>query len=171
TLSGEQKQRLNLALALVPDPLLVLLDEPTSGPDPIGRAELLGTVRGLAADGRAVLMTTPDLGAAERACDRLAVLDRGHLVATGTVAELLDGGSLTVVEGEASIALAPVGDRELCSLEIEGTRFRCRTADPTGVVRRIADLVESQGGALVTLRVGEARLEDVVLDLLGRSRS
>jgi ABC-2 type transport system ATP-binding protein len=169
TLSGGQKQRLNLALALLHDPRLVLLDEPTAGLDPLARADLASAVRALAAEGRAVLMTTHDLGEAERVCDRLALLARGRIVATGTPAELLGAGSaLTFIEGEASIVLEP-GDEGLGGMEIDGRRFRCRTEDPTGTVQRIAAAIQSRGGTLLALRVGQARLEDVILERLART--
>jgi len=86
--SGGMKRRLHLAMALVHRPRLLLLDEPLVGIDPQARALLLDTIRRLAADGCGVLLTTHDMDDAERLCRRLGIIDRGRLLAEGTVAEL-----------------------------------------------------------------------------------
>ena len=91
TLSGGQKQRLALALAFVGNPRVLVLDEPTTGLDPQMRRELHSHVRGLKDEGRAVLLTTHDMAEAELLCDRIAVIAKGRIVATGTPAELIAG--------------------------------------------------------------------------------
>lgn len=169
TLSGGQKQRLNLAIALVNDPVLVLLDEPSAGLDPAARRELLKSIRRMAADGRAVLLTTHDLDEAERICDRVAVIDHGRVLACGVPSELVgDGTAMAVVEGEASVALDPDAANTVEGLHVEGCRFRLRTGSPARAVLHIAALIESQHGEIVSLRVGRARLEDILCDLLER---
>lgn len=169
TLSGGQKQRLNLAIALVNDPVLVLLDEPSAGLDPAARRELLKSIRRMAADGRAVLLTTHDLDEAERVCDRVAVIDHGRVLACGVPSELVgDGTAMAVVEGEASVALDPDAANTVEGLHVEGCRFRLRTGSPARAVLHIAALIESQHGEIVSLRVGRARLEDILCDLLER---
>lgn len=167
TLSGGQKQKLNLALALINDPLLVLLDEPTAGLDPAARQDLLASIRRLADQGRAVLLTTHDLDEAERVCDRVAIVDHGQMVACGAPSELIGGGaSLTVIDGTASVELDPDVTDGLERLHVDGRRFRLRTASPAQAVSRIVALIERHNGDLVSLRVGRTRLEDVLLDLL-----
>ncbi len=88
-LSGGQRQRLAVALALVNDPELVFLDEPTTGLDPAARRSLWDLVRGLKADGRSVLLTTHYMEEAEVLCDRLAIMDHGRILEHGTVDELI----------------------------------------------------------------------------------
>ena len=89
TLSGGQRQRLALALAFVNKPELVFLDEPTAGLDPQSRRELHGEIAQMKHDGATVLLTTHYLNEAEALCDRIAVIDRGRIVATGTPRELI----------------------------------------------------------------------------------
>jgi ABC-2 type transport system ATP-binding protein len=94
TLSGGQKQRLALALAFVGDPQVLLLDEPTAGLDPQMRREVQDHIRAMKDNGRAVLLATHDMEEAERLCDRVAVIARGLIVATGAPRALMAGGSL-----------------------------------------------------------------------------
>jgi ABC-2 type transport system ATP-binding protein len=90
TYSGGMKRRLNLAAALIHDPELVLLDEPTAGVDPQSRNQIFDNILGLKQLGRTVIYTTHYMEEAERLCDRIAIIDRGRLLALGTVQELLD---------------------------------------------------------------------------------
>jgi ABC-2 type transport system ATP-binding protein len=92
SLSGGQKQRLALALAFVGDPQVLLLDEPTTGLDPQMRRDVQDHIGSLKADGRAVLLSTHDMDEAARLCDRIAVIARGHIVATGAPHELIGSG-------------------------------------------------------------------------------
>src|SRR3954451_1963797 len=89
TLSGGQKQRLAVACALVGDPELLFLDEPTTGLDPQSRRQLWDIVRGFRARGRTVLLTTHYMDEAERLCDRVAVVDHGKVIAQGTPRQLI----------------------------------------------------------------------------------
>ena len=86
TLSGGQQQRLALALALVNDPELVFLDEPTTGLDPQARRSLWDVVRRMKGEGRTVVLTTHYMDEAEALCDRLSIMDHGQVIATGTPA-------------------------------------------------------------------------------------
>src|SRR5206468_6664466 len=88
-LSGGQKQRLAVALALVGDPELVFLDEPTTGLDPQSRRQLWDILRRFKAQGRTILLTTHYMDEAERLCDRVAVVDQGRVIALGSPAELI----------------------------------------------------------------------------------
>ena len=90
-LSGGQRQRLAVACALVGDPLLLFLDEPTTGLDPQSRRHLWDIIRKLQEEGRTVLLTTHYMDEAERLCNRVAVIDHGNIIALGSPAELIAG--------------------------------------------------------------------------------
>jgi len=89
TLSGGQKQRLALALAFMSNPALLLLDEPTTGLDPVGRREVQDHIAAIRKDGHAVLLATHDMAEAERLCDRIAVIVEGRIVASGSPRDLI----------------------------------------------------------------------------------
>jgi ABC-2 type transport system ATP-binding protein len=90
TLSGGQKQRLAIACALVGDPELLFLDEPTTGLDPQSRRQLWGMIEDFRATGRTILLTTHYMDEAERLCERVAIVDHGHVIALGSPAELIE---------------------------------------------------------------------------------
>lgn len=146
--SGGMKRRLNLAAALVNDPSLVLLDEPTAGVDPQSRNALFEQVRALKDAGKTVVYTTHYMEEAQRLCDRIAVIERGRLLALGGVDELIarHGGESTVVvqraEGESVV----------------------RTGEPLAELQRA---LGSEG--VISARVERPNLESVFLNLTGRS--
>lgn len=146
--SGGMKRRLNLAAALMHDPRLVLLDEPTAGVDPQSRNAIFEIVRELRGAGVALLYTTHYMEEAEKLCDRVAILDHGRVLALDTVDRLIEahgGGSMIVVQREAG-------------------EERIRSADPA---RDVAALLAN--GGVRGLRVERADLETVFLSLTGRS--
>src|SRR3954470_16275934 len=107
-LSGGQQQRLAVAISLVGDPELLFLDEPTTGLDPQSRRQLWDVMSGLRSRGRTVLLTTHYMDEAERLCDRVAVVDKGKVIALGTPQELIAGlGGHEIVELAAQQPLAP----------------------------------------------------------------
>jgi ABC-2 type transport system ATP-binding protein len=149
-LSTGMMRRLNLAIALVHDPAVLLLDEPTAGVDPQSRAHLLDSVRALAARGRAVLCSTHDLAEAEALCQRVAIVDRGRLLALGRVDELV------AAHGGPSRVVAELAD---------GRVIASATHDPAGTVARLY----AEGAAVAHLRVDRPDLEAVFLGLTGQA--
>ena len=171
-LSGGQKQRLALALALVNDPELVLLDEPTVGLDPQLRRDIYALIEHFREEGRTVLLTTHYIEEAERLCDRVAIMDRGQLVALGTPRKLIArSGQGTRLE----IHLAkPVGLDRLKL--IEGV-IDCREADGSyllhaepaaATIAALVRFLESEGNALLDLHIARPSLEDVFVEMTGR---
>jgi ABC-2 type transport system ATP-binding protein len=146
--SGGMKRRLNLAAAVVHDPEVVLLDEPTVGVDPQSRNLVFENVLALRARGRAIVYTTHYMEEAERLCDRVAIVDRGRLLTQGTVAELV----------------AAHGGLEVLVAETAAGEVRVATADPLGELNRLA-----VSSPVRSFRVERTRLEDVFLHLTGRS--
>jgi ABC-2 type transport system ATP-binding protein len=148
TLSGGQLRRLDLALALVGDPELVFLDEPTTGFDPGARRHAWETVRGLKRLGKTVLLTTHYLEEAQQLADRVAILREGRIVATGTPHELL----------------ATNGSVEIRFLR-RGEAVRMLTDHPTRVLHELTAEALAAGDELHELEVRRPSLEDVYLDL------
>lgn len=148
TYSGGMKRRLNLAVALVHDPALILLDEPTAGVDPQSRNNILDLVRSLKSQGRTVVYTTHYMEEAQRLCDRVAIVDRGRVLALDTVDNLVArfGGKTAVV------ASTPEGEH------------RTDTDDP---VRELSALLGR--GDVTGVRIERPDLESVFLTLTGRS--
>lgn len=171
-LSGGQKQRLALALALVNNPELVLLDEPTVGLDATLRREIYALIEQLRSEGRTVLMTTHYIEEAERLCDRVAVIDRGLLIALGTPRELIArSGKGTRLEVRIARPVAPEQLKQLDAVldcrETDGTYFL--HAQPSA--RAIASLMrflEAEGNALLDLHIAQPTLEDVFVEITGR---
>jgi ABC-2 type transport system ATP-binding protein len=171
-LSGGQRQRLSLACALVGSPELLFLDEPTTGLDPQSRRQIWEIVGRFRAEGGTVLLTTHYMEEAQRLCDRVAIIDRGRVIALGTPGELVSGlGAEHVVELEGA------GPVELARLEgLPGVRTV--TAEER-TVRLTVDAVhaslpavlgelERQRVDLVRLATHHATLEDVFVSLTGR---
>ncbi|HET6922210.1 MAG TPA: ABC transporter ATP-binding protein [Anaeromyxobacteraceae bacterium] len=147
TYSGGMKRRLNLAAALVHDPELVLLDEPTAGVDPQSRNAILERILELRRLGRTVVYTTHYMEEAERLCDRVAVVDHGRVLALGTVAELVR---------------AHGGDPVLVA-RIDGQERRVPAPDPVRALERL-----SAGSRVDDFHLERASLETVFLSLTGR---
>jgi ABC-2 type transport system ATP-binding protein len=171
-LSGGQKQRLALAMALVNEPRVVFLDEPTAGLDPQVRREIYTIIEELKTGGTTLLLTTHYIEEAERLCDRVAIVDHGQVIAQGTPRELKQrSAGKTRIE----IRLArPESDAALGRLEAVSDAHSADGAyvvHSTGVPRTIVALVkylEAQGNELASLEIATPSLEDVFLELTGR---
>lgn len=110
TLSGGQKQRLAIACALVGDPELLFLDEPTTGLDPQSRRQLWSLIEDFKAMGRSILLTTHYMDEAEKLCDRVAIVDHGHVIALGTPADLIASIGATIPEPPARVSAHTLED-------------------------------------------------------------
>jgi ABC-2 type transport system ATP-binding protein len=148
TLSGGQLRRLDLALALVGDPELIFLDEPTTGFDPAARRQAWETIRGLRALGKSILLTTHYMEEAHRLADRLAILREGRIVATSSPQELL-----------ASHASVEIRFRR------NGQEIVIATDEPTRVLHELTAEAVAAGNELEGLEVHRRSLEDVYLEL------
>ena len=172
-LSGGQRQRLAVALALVNDPELIFLDEPTTGLDPAARRSLWDLIRGLKAAGRTILLTTHYMEEAEILCDRLAIMDHGRILEMGTVDELISKRfKERAVRFDAIDALA---ESELTALpgvssvnhDADATLlYTSNVADTIGALLALTD---ARGLEPQNLGIRRPTLEDVFLDLTGRA--
>jgi ABC-2 type transport system ATP-binding protein len=176
-LSGGQKQRLAVACALVGDPDLLLLDEPTTGLDPQSRRQLWDIIRSFREQGRTVLLTTHYMDEAERLCDRVAVVDHGKVIALGTPRELiLSLGGEHIIE----FSLNGLGEpptlphdrlKELPSVRsvrAEGGQLQLSVAELHVALPALLNLLEQRHSQLASLTTRHASLEDVFVNLTGR---
>jgi ABC-2 type transport system ATP-binding protein len=173
-LSGGQRQRLAVACALVGNPDLLFLDEPTTGLDPQSRRHLWDIIRKLRSEGRTVLLTTHYMDEAERLCNRVAVIDHGKIIALGSPAELIAGlGGEHIIE----FALANGGiaaDRELSALPAvkearsDGNGQALTVSELHIAIPALLKYLQSQNLNLARLSTRNASLEDVFVNLTGR---
>jgi ABC-2 type transport system ATP-binding protein len=154
TLSGGQKRRLDLGVALVGDPDLVFLDEPTTGFDPAARRAAWELIRSLRSLGKTILLTTHYLDEAEQLADRLAVLREGVIIREGTPAELTGGTSETEIRYRK-----------------DGHEVLVRTHEPTRLLQQLTAEALAQGRELEGLSVRRPTLEDVYLSLTADDQS
>jgi len=165
-LSGGQAQRLSIACALVHDPELVFMDEPTGALDPQARRNLWDLLRRINADGRTVVLTTHHMDEAETLCDRVAIMDHGEILRLGAPAALVRGLDSPVrISIESGVLSAADANAIASAGEItdDGVSLTIATHDPAPVLSRLADQ-----HALTGLRVQGGTLEDVFLTLTGR---
>jgi ABC-2 type transport system ATP-binding protein len=169
TLSGGQRQRLALALAFVNRPELVFLDEPTSALDAQSRRDLHREILRMKEDGHTVLLTTHYIDEAEALCDRVAVIHKGVVVASGGTRELMAGSSaLPAVFVAANRPLDPSVLSPLAGIEelsCEGATARFRTPDVNRTVAALVNILDAHGIEMTELHVQKASLEDVFLEL------
>jgi ABC-2 type transport system ATP-binding protein len=174
-LSGGQKQRLAVACALVADPELVFLDEPTTGLDPQSRRQLWDIVRGFRDRGKTVLLTTHYMDEAEKLCDRVAIVDHGKVIALGSPAELMArlGGDHVIefafVEDQPTLAPAVFTDLPgVQSAHEEDGMVGLRVTELHLVLPAVLDRVRQANVPLARLTTRHASLEDVFVQLTGR---
>jgi ABC-2 type transport system ATP-binding protein len=173
-------QRLALALALVNDPELVFLDEPTTGLDPQARRGLWDVVRQIKAEGRTVILTTHYMDEAEVLCDRLAIMDHGKVLTAGTPMGLIQELAIpSVVEltfaGDALDPAASAPDPTAFGLALalpvtaRAGLWEIPTHDPKALLPRLLEAAEAGAVPYQQIHVRRATLEDVFLQLTGRS--
>ena len=174
-LSGGQKQRLALACAIVGDPELLFLDEPTTGLDPQSRRQLWELIEQLKAAGRTILLTTHYMDEAERLCDRVAIVDHGKVIALGTPRELIGSlGAEHVVEFAVAEGAPPIDERTLAALDgvrsvrRAGAGWELQVTEPHRAVPALLAALTRAGAPLAELRTHSATLEDVFVALTGR---
>ncbi len=171
-LSGGQKQRLALAMSLVNNPKVLLLDEPTAGLDPQVRREIYAIIEELRQEKKTILLTTHYIEEAERLSDRVAIIDHGVLIALGTPRELKQGSAGTT---RIEVRLArPVSDGALLRLdavvdlhEFDGTYVLHSSEVPQTIVALVKHL-EAEGNELQSLEIAAPSLEDVFIELTGQ---
>jgi ABC-2 type transport system ATP-binding protein len=171
-LSGGQKQRLALAMALLNDPRVCFLDEPTAGLDPQVRREIYDVIEELRGEKKTILLTTHYIEEAERLCDRVAIVDHGNVIALGTPRELKSrSGDTTRIEVRLS---KPASDGSLQRLdgvvdarEVDGGYVLHCQRPPQAIVALVKYL-EAEGNELVSLEIATPSLEDVFIELTGR---
>jgi ABC-2 type transport system ATP-binding protein len=179
TLSGGQKQRLAMACALVGDPELLFLDEPTTGLDPQARRHLWDLVEQLKQAGHTIILTTHYMEEADRLCDRVAIMDHGRVIAQGTTPELV-----ALVGADHIVEFAVTGHHTAApqvnvalltaipgiqSHRVDAGLHQLSVSELHVAVPRIFDALEAQGLHLSEFRTHSATLDDVFLALTGRT--
>jgi ABC-2 type transport system ATP-binding protein len=178
-LSGGQRQRLAVATALVCNPKILFLDEPTTGLDPQSRRQLWDIIREFQREGGTVLLTTHYMDEAERLCDRLAIVDQGQIIAEGSPPDLIErlGGHHVV---EFAVGARTVGNSDGAALaawralpSVESVReddgmVALSVKEPHLTIPALLDAVGKQGSVLQHLTTRQASLEDVFVRLTGR---
>jgi ABC-2 type transport system ATP-binding protein len=174
TLSGGQKQRLAVALAIVGDPKLLFLDEPTTGLDPQSRRQLWELIGRFRSEGRTIVLTTHYMDEAERLCDRIAIVDHGRVIALDTPRALIASLGAEHVVGFTLDAGAAVDEAALravdgvTALRREGEAFELTSRELRRTVPSLLAHLERSGLRLSELRTHSATLEDVFVSLTGR---
>jgi ABC-2 type transport system ATP-binding protein len=175
TLSGGQKQRLALALAMVNDPELVLLDEPTVGLDAQVRREIYALVERLHEEGRTLLLTTHYIEEAERLCERVAIVDHGVISAIGTPRELINqSGQGSHLEVKLARPVSPARLKQLegvRSCEAFNGGYLIQVERVTKAIVALVLFLESEANELIDLHIAQPSLEDVFIRMTGRKLS
>ena len=164
-LSGGQKRRVDLAVAIVGDPELLFLDEPTTGFDPSARRQAWETLRGLTQLGKTIFLTTHFMDEAQALADRVAVMAAGRIVATGTVDELISSGAqVSRVRFRLPDGVAPP---EALGARREALVWRLETPTPTRALHELTSWALGASVELADLEVSRRSLEDIYLELTG----
>jgi ABC-2 type transport system ATP-binding protein len=172
SLSGGQKQRLAIAMALVNDPKVLFLDEPTAGLDPQVRREIYDVIEELKNEKKTIVLTTHYIEEAERLCDRVAIVDHGKLIIEGTPRALKQG-SADKTRIEVRLAKPESSDTLKCLDGVSDCRningaFVLHCQRPPQAIVALVKHLEAQGNELVSLEIATPSLEDVFIELTGR---
>jgi len=173
--SGGMRRRLDIAASIVVTPELMFLDEPTTGLDPRSRNQVWGIIRALVAEGTTILLCTQYLEEADQLCERIAVIDRGTVIAEGTPSELkasVGSGALHVrlIDPEQRLAAAQVLERELGTVELEAdpTALSASCSDADRAAEAVAELTRA-GVRIAGFSLGQPSLDEVFLALTGHT--
>lgn len=170
-LSGGQKQRLAIGMALINDPELVILDEPTTGLDPVARRGVHDIVSDFREQGRTVLLTTHYIEEAEKLCDRVIMIKSGKIVADGAPFELIgqaEGSSTLWIAVDGDFDPAPMVNAGVEPQGKEGVHFKFTTSNPAKAVIALGQILQAQNITLTDLRMKRPTLEDVYISLVGK---
>jgi ABC-2 type transport system ATP-binding protein len=174
--SGGMRRRLNIACALLHEPKILLMDEPTVGVDPQSRNAIFGTIEALAAEGRTVVYTTHYMEEVERLCDRIVIVDNGRVLADDTLDRLLAGAgaanTLTLKYDLAPDAAALTEIKALpgvLQVDLAGTELSVSASDLGAAAPRVLERLAARGFSCQELTSRRANLEDVFLALTGRT--
>jgi ABC-2 type transport system ATP-binding protein len=174
TLSGGQKQRLALALALINDPQVLFLDEPTTGLDPQARLEIHNLIQSLRSQQRTILLTTHYIEEAEKLCDRVAIIDEGKIIALGTPQEIQSrtlGQSVIEIRCERALppgALPQWADAESVQINSERKHLTVISKRPARTLVDMVKWIDQQEIELSDVHLKRPSLEDVFIELTGR---
>jgi len=174
TLSGGQKQRLALALALINDPQLIFLDEPTTGLDPQVRVEIHSLLEELKREHRTILMTTHYIEEAERLCDRVAIVDEGRIIALNTPTHLKqqsrNASSIVVTCATPFPENRPSWvEATQSALDQDGRMLTVHSRRPAATLVDLVKWIDQQGMELTDVSLKQPSLEDVFIELTGKS--
>ena len=174
-LSGGQKQRLALALALLNDPQVLFLDEPSAGLDPQARLEIHELMQDLRREERTILLTTHYIEEAEKLCDRVAIVDEGRIIAMGTPREIQErtlASSTIEIECAQPLNGAAVPqwpDAEKVAIDERRTRIAVTSRRPARVIVELVKWLDAQGIELADIRIKRPSLEEAFIELTGKS--
>jgi ABC-2 type transport system ATP-binding protein len=174
TLSGGQKQRLAIALALINEPQLLFLDEPTTGLDPQVRLEIRDLIEELRAEKRTILMTTHYIEEAERLCDRVAIIDAGKIIALGSPRELQEksaeqsGIEIKLTQPLREGAQPILSDVLSSSVSEDRHELKIRSAKPARALVELVKWIDAQGYEIEDVHLKRPTLEDVFIEMTGK---
>jgi ABC-2 type transport system ATP-binding protein len=171
TYSGGMRRRLDLAMTLIGAPQIIFLDEPTTGLDPRSRRTMWDIVRSLVGDGTTVFLTTQYLDEADRLADRVAILDRGRLIAEGTTQELkrrVPGGRIDLTFADAASQLAGAGALDVPVRDGDALTLQVSTDGNVATLRRVLRELDESAVDVAELAIHTPDLDDVFLALTGR---
>ena len=174
SLSGGQKQRVALALALLNDPALLFLDEPTTGLDPQVRHEIHGVIQELKENQRSILITTHYIEEAERLCDRVAIIDAGKIIEQGTPREIQQrvlGHSLVEVTASGTLTENRLPENLRLQKHVflnEANTISMQTDSPAPTIVELVKWIDADGLTLLDIQLKHPTLEDVFIELTGK---
>lgn len=164
--SKGMRQRVGLAQALIADPELILLDEPTDGVDPVGRRDIRAVLARLKGEGKTVFLNSHLLSELEMVCDRVAILLQGVVRTQGTMAELIEsraGYRVQIAETDAGVALAEIADRSGAAVTETGDGLVLQTADASEI-QPVIDALRGRGLTITRCAIAKPTLEDLFLE-------